>query len=77
MATIAVQVRRPGAGRKNGKKDSGSDMAVWLGYRSLLCSELMSVDHHTTEALREIGDLDELVETSEGGEYIICILSCS
>jgi len=60
-----------------GKDEGGSDTAVWLGvskegelqHGSVLALAgigLHSVGHYTVEALRRIGVLDELVETSEG-----------
>jgi len=64
------------------KEDGGSDAAVWLGaskeevvetrlYRHSSAQafadvEQSSVGHYTVEALRGIGLLDELIETSEG-----------
>jgi len=56
-----------------GKEAGGMDTAVWLGAckegvekRPFVDVERASVGHYMVEALRGIGVLDELIETSEG-----------
>ena len=55
-----------------GKEDGGADTAVWLGESKGADGQLLpdigqfSVAHHTIEALREIGMLDDIMMTQEG-----------
>ncbi len=55
-----------------GKNEGGSDTAVWLGEskemgeKRPLAGIGQSVGHYTVEALREMGVLDSIIETSEG-----------
>jgi hypothetical protein len=50
-----------------GKEGSGSDTAVWLGKsKGDLIQFQTSIAHQTIEALRQVGLLNDIIETKEG-----------